>query len=65
MTIPLIFFGAAFIIVVGALLFTRIENKRKLRALIGMKLLLVRLPRASSEGKDLIEEINFSEQFFS
>ncbi len=65
MTISLIFFGAAFIIVVGVLIFTHIENGRKLRALIGMKLLLVRLPRASSEGKDLIEEINFSEQFFS
>jgi hypothetical protein len=63
--IPIIFFVAAFILAIGAIVFSRMEQKKKLRSLIGMKLLLVRFPRVSPDGKDVMDEINFSEQFFS
>lgn len=65
MMTPLLFFLGALFVAVGGVLFFHIENKKKIRALMGLKLLLVRFPRNSSDGKQLNDEINFSEQFFS
>ena len=66
---PFIFLFIAILVVGnGALLFwlfRRAERKR-LRALLELKLFLVRMPRnLSREGKELKTEIGFSEQLFS
>ncbi len=63
--VPLLFFLAALAVAAGGFVFFRLENKKKIRALIGLKLLLVKLPKVSPEGKQLNDEISLSEQFFS
>lgn len=63
--ISILFFLAAFAVAAGGFVFFRLEDKKKIRALLGMKLLLVKLPKVSPEGKQLNDEINLSEQFFS
>ncbi len=59
------FFGVAFLIAVLAIIFARFANRRKIKELLKLKLLLVRFPKDSSEGKNFETEINLSEQFFS
>ncbi len=62
----------SFIIIVLLILFTvwlffhwRAAKRRKLLSQLQMPLFLIRVPRTSSEGKDLKKEIEISEQLFA
>ena len=62
---PALFFAGAFAVAVAAVFFARFENRKKMRKLLKLKLILVRFPRAAAENKKIEEEIGLSEQFLS
>lgn len=63
---PLIFaIPFVFLAAIAVFWYARERRRARIAAALTMKLFLIRFPRMSSEGKDLKQEINLSEQLFA